>query len=102
MDELKKLMIDFITKYAFSNKDFFLKKQSDSATQIIKFEPKQIKEKVNANLYGLCMELNYVFFDILKKKGHVCRLIKCLKPHHDSYYQIFHLAIISSGLYKAK
>lgn len=83
------LMKKFISTYSFSNKDYFDKPIN------VKFIPDQIIKKVNDRMYGLCMELNYVFYEMLIAAGYECYLIKCLKPKNkEEYFDIFHMAIL--------
>lgn len=87
---LQHLMIEFISNHAFSNKDFFTK------NNLPDFQPDLIIRKTMTHKYGICMELNYIFCDILQRNGFDSRLIKCYKlnPKTNEFYDIYHLAII--------
>nr|WBF71206.1 putative acetyltransferase [Megavirus caiporensis] len=87
---LKHLIIEFISNNAFSNKDYFAK------NNLPDFQPDFVINKIMTRKYGICMELNYTFHDILQQNGFDSRLIKChkLNPKTNNFYDIYHLAII--------
>nr|WBF71121.1 putative acetyltransferase [Megavirus caiporensis] len=86
---LEKLMKNFLSKYTFSNKEYFVR------TKIPKFTHDIILKKFNQNKYGICMDLNYVFYTILKKHGFNCYLVKAYEQKPDGYYyNIYHLTIV--------
>jgi arylamine N-acetyltransferase len=95
MEQLKTLMLNFISEYTFSNREYF--NQTDKRIQFI---PHQIIDKVKLRKYGLCMELNYLFHSILTSNGYKAYMIFCEKPRHHNmcdapqFYDILHLAII--------
>nr|QZX43534.1 acetyl transferase [Mimivirus sp.] len=87
---LQHFMTEFISKYAFSNKDYFTK------NNLPDFQSDFIIRKTMTQKYGICMELNYTFHNILRQNGFDSRLIKCYKlnPKTNEFYDIYHLAII--------
>lgn len=86
---LEKLMKNFLSKYTFSNKEYFTR------TTMPKFTHDIILNKIIQNKYGICMDLNYVFYTILKKHGFNCYLVKAYEQKPDGYYyNIYHLTIV--------
>uniref|UniRef100_A0A6G6AAF9 N-acetyltransferase n=1 Tax=Borely moumouvirus TaxID=2712067 RepID=A0A6G6AAF9_9VIRU len=86
---LKYLIKDFITRYEFSNRDYFTKKNLKS------FEHNTVLNNIFKKKYGICMELNYTFSHVLKKNGFQNYLVKCYKPRSGGrFYDIYHLGII--------
>jgi len=85
---LKLLIRKHIELYAFSNAEYFQKDENHD------FKPELIVDKVFTRRKGMCMELNFAFGILLDNLGYDVRFVKCFKPHHDSYFTIFHLGII--------
>ncbi|AGF85652.1 hypothetical protein QJ854_gp130 [Moumouvirus goulette] len=86
---LQYLVKDFISRYEFSNRDYFTK------TNLKSFQHKIVLNNTFKKKYGICMELSYTFSHILKEHGFKNYLVKCYKPRSDArFYDIYHLAII--------
>ncbi|BCS82811.1 putative acetyltransferase [Cotonvirus japonicus] len=87
---LRNIMTKFISEHAFSNQDYFTK------NNLPNFQPNLVIRKTVTHKYGICMELNYTFNEILKKNNFNSRLVKCHKinPKTGDFYNIYHLAII--------
>ncbi len=90
MPLLKGIIHNHITRYKFSNNDYFTKKHSTS------FTTQTVLDDVGTKKYGICMELNYAFYTFLKHYGYNCRLVKCYKLNGTTgnYYGVYHLGIV--------
>lgn len=85
---LKDLHMRHIELYAFSNAEYF-KENPDR-----EFRPDLVVNKIMAKRKGMCMELNFAFGLLLNRLGYGVRFVKCFKPHHDGFFDIFHLGLI--------
>ena len=88
---LEQQMRNHISKFSFSNQKFFDMKKSKI---IPNFNPTNIIDDFLEKKYGMCMELNYFFGTLLIDKGYNVRFVKCFKPHNDSFFDIWHMALI--------
>ncbi|AEQ60330.1 N-acetyltransferase [Acanthamoeba castellanii mamavirus] len=90
LSSLKKLMVGFLSRHNFSNRDYF-----SGETYLRTFDHYTIIDKVYTTKYGICMELNYVFHIILTNHHIPNYLVKChKKKSNGDFYDLFHLAII--------
>ncbi|AVL95157.1 hypothetical protein ma770 [Moumouvirus australiensis] len=86
---LNKLMIEFLSKYTFSNRDYFFDNNSK------RFDPKLIIRNTINKKYGICMDLNYTFSYFLTKYGFDNYLVKAYEQNRKGkFYDIYHLTII--------
>ena len=95
IDFVKHLMTGFLTRYHFSNKDYF----SNNPLKV--FDHESVVHKVRTESYGICMELNYVFSLVLKNYGFDNYLVKCYKQKYNGeFYDLYHLGIIAEVNHK--
>nr|AEX62342.1 uncharacterized acetyl transferase [Moumouvirus Monve] len=82
-------MIDFLSQYMFSNRDYFFNNKSK------RFDPKLIIRNTTSKKYGICMDLNYTFSYFLTKYGFDNYLVKAYEQNRvGKFYDIYHLTII--------
>ncbi|AGF84948.1 hypothetical protein QJ854_gp834 [Moumouvirus goulette] len=87
---LNKLMIDFLSQYMFSNRDYFNNNKNSK-----RFDPKLIIKNTISKKYGICMDLNYTFSYFLTKYGFDNYLVKAYEQNRNGkFYDIYHLTVI--------
>ena len=98
-DFLKKLHMKHIQQFAFSNSDYF-NRRNECLT--IGFRPDLVIFNMIDTKKGVCMELNFAFGLLLDNLGYKVKYVKCLKRNKDRYYKIFHLGLIVTAIDETK
>lgn len=98
-DFLKKIHMKHIQQFAFSNSDYFNRRNECLMTG---FRPDFVILNMINTKKGICMELNFAFGLLLDDLGYNVKYVKCLKRNKDRYYKIFHLGLIVTAIDETK